>query len=45
LKRAIVYTNYLKEFYQAMLDYACGRDAAFKINAFMKEWYEAHYIN
>lgn len=43
LKRAIVYTNYLKDFYQAMLDYVCGRDAAFKVRAFTKPWYEKHH--
>lgn len=43
LKRAIVYTNYLKDFYQAMLDYVCGTDATFKVTAFTKPWYERHY--
>lgn len=43
LKRAIVYTRQLKEFYQAMLDYACGLGAPFKITAFTKAWYEEHY--
>jgi hypothetical protein len=45
LKRAIVYTSYLKEFYQAMLDYVCSRGVAFKVTAFTKSWYEEHYKN
>lgn len=43
LKRAMVYTNYLKEFYQAMMDYVCGKDLAFKVTAFTKSWYEEHH--
>ncbi|MFP5262407.1 MAG: hypothetical protein ACLGJB_10935 [Blastocatellia bacterium] len=43
LKRALVFTGYLKSFYQALMDFVCSNCIEFSVTAFTKSWYDFHY--
>lgn len=43
LKRALMFTGYLKSFYQALADFVCSNCIEFNVTAFTKSWYDLHY--